>query len=184
MYERLIRFRKVAKPVQIRSPAHVHYCDEVMAITKHNYETLCFCLVDHKGYLTWIKTYTARLQSSVPIALAEIIRLCITALRKNCRLYMVHNHPNARYIMDLYPSKADIDLTVTVMTVCTILGLEFVDHVIINGSTRLSMMYDTFTIESNRLGRLYEALRKQDSQQIIKLTVEKCISGLETKANV
>ena len=55
-----------------------------------------------------------------------------TILSNACSLIMVHNHVSG----NLEPSKADFDITYKMHKLCAIIGVEFLDHVIVGKDTR------------------------------------------------
>ena len=44
-------------------------------------------------------------------------------------IILVHNHPSG----DIRPSKADIEQTIEIKEVCHLIGIDFLDHIIIGG---------------------------------------------------
>ena len=88
--------------------------------------------LDDEMRLCWNETLDRGSTSAVLLDLRELIKL---ALRVNARgMIVAHNHPSG----DVRPSASDIAVTHKLTRLCSMIGIELVDHLIVAQDSCLS----------------------------------------------
>ena len=108
--------------------------DIYMEEMRHKRQETCkIVLVDKYNKIMYEKNITVGIINSSIVDPREVFK---PALEKGARgLFFIHNHPSG----DPTPSKADVDITIRLRDAGIILGINFIDHIIIGDGEYTSM---------------------------------------------
>ena len=122
---------KIKKPIDI-----VNYINSIENYSMATTETLIVVALNTKNEIVAYSEIAHGGSNNCELNIPSIFK--IVFMSNASKFILAHNHPSG----DSTPSKADIDVTKKVLTASLIMGIDFVDHIVIGDNNYHSIMSD------------------------------------------